>query len=73
MRGDCTQRRIRLARLLEESRTGYSFYELASRFGVTTRTIRRDLDTLRACGAEIAQQGDRDLGTKVYVGPLRWQ
>lgn len=52
-------RTLSLLRVLEQGRS-FTLYELAQRFGVTTRTIRRDFQALEAAGylLEVAQGWD---------------
>lgn len=48
---------------IEASRTGVTIHDLAGRAGVTTRTIRRDLDALQAAGFALFDEGEQH-GTK---------
>lgn len=50
---------LSILRLLQHSRS-YTLTELASRFGVTTRTIRRDLAALEEVGYGIRCDYDDD-------------
>jgi len=43
---------------IESSRTGVTIHELAARTGVTTRTIRRDLQALQEAGFAIYDEGE---------------
>lgn len=47
------ERGIRLVCYLAARRTGVSYAELEAEFGVTERTLRRDLDLLRDCGFQV--------------------
>jgi predicted ArsR family transcriptional regulator len=55
-----------LAALLRSASNGLTLDELAQELGVTTRTVRRDLDALEE--AYVAIVKDRD----VIGGPTRW-
>lgn len=59
------ERVLALMLLLRSARTGYTYRALAERYGVEPRTIRRDLETLRAIGCAIvvtpAGRGDEPL------------
>jgi hypothetical protein len=66
-------RLVQLIRLLETARSGWTYRWLADRFGVQPRTIRRDLETLRAAGAEIPVMTTPSGGTEpARVGRLKW-
>ena len=49
-----TERLFALAEYLRGRRTGVTAEALAERFGVTVRTIYRDLDTLRAAALPVS-------------------
>lgn len=70
---DPTSRALTLLGLLE-SRTSWSGPELAERLGVTTRTVRRDIERLRAVGytveAEAGAEGGYALGRRQVLPPL---
>lgn len=51
-------RALRTAKLLESSRFGVSIGELASEFGCTTRTVRRDLEALQEAGLPLVDVVD---------------
>ena len=55
-----TERLFAIAELLRARRTGIKAEELAERFGVTVRTIYRDLDGLRAAAMPVI--GERGRG-----------
>lgn len=57
-----TQRLFALAEYLRGRRTGVTAEALAERFGVTVRTIYRDLDALRAASMPIAAERGRGGG-----------
>ncbi|QEG40534.1 helix-turn-helix transcriptional regulator [Roseimaritima ulvae] len=70
-----TERQLRLLQQLASTRQGETVAELAERFGVNQRTIRRDLQRLQAIGFPVDQtteahgrqrwllHGDSILGT----------
>ncbi len=60
-----TERLFALAEYLRSRRTGVTAAELAERFGVTVRTIFRDLDALRA--AELPLSSERGRGGGVAL------
>ncbi|MBZ4409876.1 HTH domain-containing protein [Myxococcus sp. MISCRS1] len=57
-----TERLFALAEYLRGRRTGVTAETLAERFGVTIRTIYRDLDTLRAASMPVAAERGRGGG-----------
>jgi len=57
-----TERLFALAEHLRARRTGVTAEALAERFGVTVRTIYRDLDTLRAAALPLAAERGRGGG-----------
>jgi predicted DNA-binding transcriptional regulator YafY len=57
-----TQRLFALAEYLRGRRTGVTAEALAERFGVTVRTIYRDLDTLRDAALPVAAERGRGGG-----------
>ncbi len=57
-----TERLFALAEHLRGRRTGVKAEELAERFGVTVRTIYRDLDALRAASLPLAAERGRGGG-----------
>ena len=57
-RGDQVTRQWRLIQLLERSRRGLTFDELARELDCTTRTVMRDLEHVQAVGFPVAE--DRD-------------
>lgn len=57
-----TERLFALAEHLRARRTGVTAEALAERFGVTVRTIYRDLDTLRAADLPLAAERGRGGG-----------
>jgi predicted DNA-binding transcriptional regulator YafY len=57
-RGDQVTRQWRLIQLLERSRRGFTFDELAQELDCTTRTVMRDLDHIQTVGFPVAE--DRD-------------
>lgn len=57
-----TERLFALAEHLRARRTGVTAEALAARFGVTVRTIYRDLDTLRAASLPLAAERGRGGG-----------
>jgi predicted DNA-binding transcriptional regulator YafY len=57
-----TERLFALAEHLRARRTGVTAEALAERFGVTVRTIYRDLDTLRAASLPLAAERGRGGG-----------
>lgn len=70
---DTTARALRLLSLLE-ARAQWSGTELADRLGVTTRTVRRDVDRLRQLGypvtGEHGAEGGYRLGRRLRLPPL---
>ncbi|MGB7878295.1 MAG: YafY family protein [Ilumatobacteraceae bacterium] len=70
---DPTERALRLLSLLQ-SRRQWPAAELAERFGVTERTIRRDVDRLRELGylvdATPGRAGGYRLGAGAHLPPL---
>ncbi|WP_300082120.1 WYL domain-containing protein [Propioniciclava sp.] len=70
---DTTARVLRLLSLLE-ARAQWSGTELADRLGVTTRTIRRDIERLRSLGYPVAgehgAEGGYRLGRGLRLPPL---
>lgn len=57
-----TERLFALTEHLRARRTGVTAEALAERFGVTVRTIYRDLDTLRAASLPLAAERGRGGG-----------
>jgi len=57
-----TERLFALAEYLRGRRTGVTAETLAERFGVTVRTIYRDLDTLRAASMPVSAERGRGGG-----------
>ncbi|HZI10722.1 MAG TPA: HTH domain-containing protein [Myxococcus sp.] len=57
-----TERLFALAEYLRGRRTGVTAETLAERFGVTVRTIYRDLDTLRAAAMPVSAERGRGGG-----------
>src|SRR5881394_3768291 len=57
-----TERLFALAEYLRGRRTGVTAEALAERFGVTVRTIYRDLDALRAAALPLAAERGRGGG-----------
>src|ERR1044071_3946198 len=57
-----TQRLFALAEVLRGRRTGVTAEALAERFGVTVRTIYRDLDTLRDAAMPLVAERGRGGG-----------
>lgn len=57
-----TERLFALTEYLRGRRTGVTANELAERFGVTLRTIYRDLDTLRAASLPVSAERGRGGG-----------
>lgn len=57
-----TERLFALAEILRGRRTGITAEALAERFGVTVRTIYRDLDALRAAALPVAAERGRGGG-----------
>ena len=51
-------RQWQLLRQIESSRTGVTIHELAKEAGVTTRTIRRDLQALQEAGFALFDEGE---------------
>jgi proteasome accessory factor B len=51
-------RQWQILRQIESSRTGVTIHELAKEAGVTTRTIRRDLQALQEAGFAIFDEGE---------------
>jgi len=70
---DTPGRLLRLLSLLQQ-RARWSGPELADRLGVTTRTVRRDVDRLRALGYPVdaapGEQGGYRLGVGASMPPL---
>ena len=64
---DPTERTLRLLSLLQ-SRRQWAAAELAERFGVTERTIRRDVERLRELGYPVAATPGRSGGYRLGVG-----
>jgi len=52
-------RDLTLLRMLERSRIGLTLDEMASETGVTTRTIRRDLEALEEAGVPLVRADGR--------------
>ena len=71
-----TERLFALAEYLRGRRTGVTAEALAERFGVTVRTIYRDLDTLRAAsmpiGAERGRGGGYALDRSYSLPPVNF-
>jgi len=71
-----TERLFALAEYLRGRRTGVTAEALAERFGVTIRTIYRDLDTLRAAsfpvGAERGRGGGYALDRSYSLPPVNF-
>lgn len=71
-----TERLFALAEHLRARRTGVTAEQLAERFGVTVRTIYRDLDTLRAAhlpvGAERGRGGGYALDKSYSLPPVNF-
>src|SRR3954467_15131085 len=71
-----TERLFALAEYLRGRRTGVTAEVLAERFGVTLRTIYRDLDTLRAAalpvGAERGRGGGYALDRSYSLPPVNF-
>ncbi|RKH17109.1 HTH domain-containing protein [Corallococcus sp. CA047B] len=71
-----TERLFALAEYLRGRRTGVTAEVLAERFGVTVRTIYRDLDTLRAAslpvGAERGRGGGYALDRSYSLPPVNF-
>ena|SRR6187455_3478437 len=63
-------RLLHLMRLLEHATVGWTYEQLAEKLDCSTRTIRRCLETLRACGAEIPLSASDD--DVVFVKRLTW-
>jgi predicted DNA-binding transcriptional regulator YafY len=51
-------RQWQILRQIETSRTGVTIHELAEDAGVTTRTIRRDLQALQEAGFAVYDEGE---------------
>jgi len=51
-------RQWQILRSIESSRTGVTIHELAEEAGVTTRTIRRDLQALQEAGFAVYDEGE---------------
>ena len=70
---DPTERVLELLTLLQ-SRRQWSAAELADRFGVTPRTVRRDVDRLRVLGypvdATTGRAGGYRLASGAHLPPL---
>lgn len=66
MRNETLTRVLAALRELEEARPGLTLDELAEHGGVTTRTIRRDLEALEAAGVPIIDEQDEE-------GRRRWR
>ena len=62
---------LRLMRFLEETETRWTWLELAARFGVRRRTIRRDLEALQSAGATV-ERGRDDYSGETLIGRLTW-
>ena len=71
-----TERLFALAEHLRARRTGVTAEQLAERFGVTVRTIYRDLDALRAAhlplGAERGRGGGYALDKSYSLPPVNF-
>ena len=71
-----TERLFALAEFLRGRRTGVTAEELAERFGVTVRTMYRDLDALRAAelplGAERGRGGGYALDRSYSLPPVNF-
>jgi predicted DNA-binding transcriptional regulator YafY len=71
-----TERLFALAEYLRARRTGVTAEELAARFGVTIRTMYRDLDALRAAalpiGAERGRGGGYALDRNYSLPPVNF-
>src|SRR3954451_21569821 len=71
-----TERLFALAEYLRGRRTGVTAETLAERFGVTVRTIYRDLDALRAAslpiGAERGRGGGYALDRNYTLPPVNF-
>ena len=59
-------RQFSILRTLEASRLGVTIHRLAAEFGVSTRTIRRDLDALSEVGFPLYQDGANPEGHTVW-------
>ena len=68
-RDDPTARALALLSCLT-ARAHWSGQELASRLGVTTRTVRRDVDRLRRLGYEIDAAAGTDGGYRLRAGAV---
>lgn len=64
---DTTHRLLRLLSMLE-SRSVWSGPELAERLGVTTRTVRRDMERLRELGYPVTGEHGADGGYRLGAG-----
>ncbi|WP_026927540.1 helix-turn-helix transcriptional regulator [Granulicoccus phenolivorans] len=64
---DTTHRLLRLLSMLE-SRSVWSGPELAERLGVTTRTVRRDMERLRDLGYPVTGEHGADGGYRLGAG-----
>ena len=67
MANDTTQRALDLLSLLQ-SRRQWSATELAERFRVTERTVRRDVERLRGLGYPVDATSGRDGGYRLAAG-----
>ena len=74
-----TIRQLQIIAFLDSMRYGATLDELAEEFGVETRTIRRDLDAIKALGYEVirlAREGaaryklDNPLGKRIPAANL---
>lgn len=66
MRNRQVVRELQMLLILEQARIGATLAELADRFEVTERTIRRDLEALQAAGVPLVDDVDRE-------GHRRWR
>lgn len=57
-RGDQVTRQWRLIRLLEKTRRGYTFEELACELGCSARTVMRDLEQVQWVGFPVTEERD---------------
>ena len=51
-------RELQMVLTLERQRHGLTLHELAAKFGVTDRTIRRDLEALEEAGVPVVVEDD---------------